>query len=131
MENFVQYHNVEKIGYSASELDEPKIFTDKSVRYLSSNKVWLISGEGRSPKDYYLAAVFIVNRTSSDCYDHPDFKNAAYGVGYIIGEKIYLNGLPWFERLKSEMSNFRNGLTQIKDISVIKEMERITSKYSL
>ena len=131
MRNFLQYHNVEKIGYSASELDEPKLFTRKSVRNLSSNRVWLISGEGTSPKDFYLAAVFKVNRVSAGTFEHPDFENSAFGVGHIIGEKIKLNGLPWFESLKGELSSFKYGLSEITDEKVIKELELLSSEYAL
>jgi hypothetical protein len=131
MRNFVQYHNSEKMGYSASKLPEPKMHTDKSVGSLSSNRVWLLSGEGKSPKTFYLAAVFKVNRVSSGTYDHPKFKNSAYGVGHIIGEKIVLNGLLWFEALKSNMNNFRNGLSEITDRTIIAELENESAPYTL
>ena len=130
MKNFVQYHNVEKMGFSASKLDEPKLHTDKSVRNISSNRVWLISGEGSSPKEFYLAAVFKVNRTNN-YFDHPDFENSAYGNGHIIGETIKLNGLPWFESLKSNLNNFKNGLSEITDLDIIKELEAASSAYTL
>jgi hypothetical protein len=131
MRNFIQYHNVEKMGYSASKLTEPKLHTDKSVKNLSSNRVWLISGEGSSPKDFYLSAVFRVNRVSADTFHHPEFKNSAYGEGHIIGEKIRLNGISWFENLKSSLNNFKNGLSEIDDPVIIGELEAVTKAYPL
>ena len=131
MRNFVQYHNVERMGFSASKLDEPKLHTDKSVKNLSSNKVWLISGEGSSPKDFYLAAVFRVNKVTAGTFDHPDFKNSAFGVGHIIGETIKLNDLPWFELLKSNLNNFKNGLSEVTDTDIVKELETVSSAYAL
>jgi hypothetical protein len=129
MKNFIQYHNVERMSYSASKLSEPKLYTDKSVKNLSSSRVWLISGEGTSPKQFYLAAVFKVNRVSTGTFDHPDFKNSAYGNGHIIGEKIELNGLAWFEKLKAKLNNFKNGLTEITDPYLIKELETLAVGY--
>jgi hypothetical protein len=119
------------MGYSASKLSEPKLHTDKSVKNLSSNRVWLISGEGLSPKKFYLAAVFRVNRVTDGTFDHPDFSNSAYGVGHVIGESIPLNGLPWFELLKSNLNNFKNGLSEIIDKDIIKELEAASSAYAL
>jgi hypothetical protein len=131
MNHYIQYHNVEKMGVSASSLSEPKLHTDKSVRNLSSNVVWLISGEGGSPKKFYLAAVFKVNRLSAGTYDHPDFKNSAYGIGHIFGETILLNGLPWFEELKENFQNFRNGLTELTDSTKINELRSNAGTHAL
>jgi hypothetical protein len=131
MKHFVQYHNSEKMGYSISAMSEPHIFTDKSVKYLPSNTVWLISGEGKSPKTFYLAAAFKPHRTTSGTYDHPDFKNAAYGVGRIFGESIQLNGLPWFEALKADQQNFRNGLFEITDSNIIEALTKLASAHTL
>lgn len=131
MRHFIQYHNTEKMGYSASAMLDPRMFTDKSVRYLSSNAVWLISGEGKSPKTFYLAAVFKPNRTSMGTYDHPSFKNAAYGIGHIFGETIKLNGMPWFETLKAVQHNFKNGLFEVTDSKVIDELRRLAGVHAL
>lgn len=113
-------------------MPDPRMFTDKSVRYVPSQAVWLISGEGvKSPKTFYLAAVFKPNRTTTEMYDHPKFKNAAYGNGYIFGESITLNGLPWFEKLKTEQQNFRGGLFEIKDSKVIDELRNFAGVHAL
>jgi len=131
MKDFIQYHNSDKIGFPASKLDEPKMFTRKSVRNLSSSRVWLISGEGKSNKEFYLAAVFKVNRTTSGTFDHPDFANSAYGIGHVIGEKIKLNGIPWFEDLKANLNNFKNGLTELTDDNIVKELELASAGYAI
>lgn len=52
MRHFIQYHNTEKMGYSASTMTELRMVTDKSVKYLPSNAVWLISGAEKSPKTF-------------------------------------------------------------------------------
>jgi hypothetical protein len=102
------------MGYSASNLLGPRIVTKKDVHQLLGNTVWLVSGEGsRSPKVFYLGAVFKVNRVES-CYEHPDFKNSAHGMGHIYGESLLLSGNEWFEKFKVNQSNFRNSLTEIR-----------------
>ena len=125
MKHFVQYHNSESMGFSASSLSMPIIFTNKSVKKLNSNIVWLISGEGKKDKDYFLAAKFKVNYTSG-CTEHPKFKNSASGVGTIYGETIPLNDLPVFKIIKDDITNnFRNGLTEIKAPDVINFLESL------
>ena len=119
------------MGFSASDMAEPYIHTNKSVRNLSSNLVWIISGEGGSPKDFYLAGVFRVKRVAADTYDHPGFKNSAYGDGHIIGETILLNGEAWFESLKASLGNFRNGLSEITDPDVISSIRSEAGLYAL
>lgn len=131
MKNFIQYHNTDKIGYSASELDEPKIFTNKSVRNLSSGRVWLISSEGKFPKSYFLAAVFDVKRTATGTYEHEAFKNAAFGTGHVIGEHICLNGTALIRDIREVSCNFKNGLTAIKDKNMVAELEKLSADYLL
>jgi len=131
MRHFIQYHNSENMGYPASRLPEPRAYTNNSVRQLPSNALWLISGEGTSPKEFYLAAVFKVTRVSADCYDHPKFANAAYGVGHIFGETIPLNGLPWFETFKKDQSNFKYGLVELKDPAVLTELQALAGAHAL
>lgn len=114
MLHFVHYHNSQNMGYSASALPSPRLFTSKSVRKLPGATVWLVSGEGtKSPKIFYLAAVFKVLEIKEGLYEHSDFKNSAHGEGHIYGEKVLLSGLSWFDTFKKEQSNFRNSLTEI------------------
>ena len=131
MKHFIQYHNAEKMGHSASAMPEPRMFTDKSVKHVPSQAVWLISGEEKSPKTFYLAAIFKPNRTTIGMYDHPEFKNAAYGVGHIFGETIELSGLPWFEKLKVEQQNFRGGLFEVKNSKVVDELRKLAGAHAL
>jgi len=119
------------MGRSVSSLSEPRMFTDKSVKYVRLNAVWIISGEGKSPKVFYLATVFKPNKTTIGVYDHPDFKNAAYGAGHIFGETIELNRIGWFESLKVEQQNFRNGLFEVTDSKIIDEMRKLAGTHAL
>lgn len=128
MRHFFHYHNAHRMGYSASKLGSPRLVTDKGVRQLPGATVWLVSGEGsRSPKTFYLGATFTVNRISENCYEHPDFKNSAHGVGFIYGEILLLSGLDWFEKFKSEQCNFRNSLTEITGTPVVCKLQALSS----
>jgi len=127
----MQYHNTEKMGYSASSLLDPRAFTNNPVDELPNNALWLISGEGKSPKEFFLAAVFKVYQAKTNCYDHPLFKNAAYGHGHIFGETIRLNGLSWFESFKKSMSNFKYGLCEIEEKDVIVELRKLAGRHAI
>ena len=131
MEHFLGYHNTKKMGFPASKLESPRIYTSNSVRRLPSQAVWLISGEGSSPKSFYLAAVFKVNRVCAGTYEHPSFENSAHGEGRIFGESICLNGLPWFEALKEEMLNFKNGLAPLQNEVALEELRCLAGRYAL
>lgn len=120
------------MGYPASKLTSPQIFTNKSVRAVGGNTVWLVSAEGdSSPKKYFLAAAFKVVHTSSSTYKHPDFKNWASGIGHIYGETIPLSGQPWFEEFKDAQLNFKNGLSLIEDAEVIDKFMKLSGYSSI
>ena len=47
MDDFVQYHNSEGMGISCLDLDvqdEYRIFTNKAVKNMIGNRIWLIGG---------------------------------------------------------------------------------------
>jgi hypothetical protein len=123
MRHFIHYHNSDKMGYSASAIPTPRIFTKKSVQALPGSTVWLISGEGKkSPKFFFLGAAFVVHSISVGKYEHPDFKNSAHGKGLVFGETLPLSGLSWFEELKAEQLNFKGGLTEISNHCAVNEL---------
>jgi hypothetical protein len=121
MHHFVHYHNSKKMGYSASSLPTPRLFTSKSVRKLQGAIVWLVSGEGaKSPKTFYLGAAFKVLEIKEGVYEH-------YGEGHIFGETILLTGHSWFDAFKKDQSNFRNSLTEITGNSVITHFQALSA----
>lgn len=129
MAHFIAYHNSDTMGYSASKLKIPEIFTNKSVRYLPGQTVWIISGEGKRHKSYYLAGVFQVDQTVMGSSADAGFKNSARGPGYVFGEVICLDGLPWFKQLQKQQINFRNGLTELKDDHAVQELQRLVDNH--
>ena len=127
MRHFIHYHNSHRMGYSASSFMSPRIVTNKPVRQLPGATIWLVSAEGlRSPKLFYLGAVFTVIRIAKGCYEHPDFKNSAHGVGHIYGETLLLTALPWFEKFKIDQINFRNSLTEITSSPIISHFRHLS-----
>lgn len=130
MKHFVQYHNSQEMG-ELNLARGPHIYTNKSVRNLSSNAVWLVVGSGTSPKQYALASAFRVARTSSDCFDHPDFKNAAYGDGHVFSPPVSLNKLLWFDAFRHSLGNFSLGLTEIREEIYIEGLRQAAGRYAI
>ena len=119
------------MGYSASALLTPCLFTSKSVRKLPGAIVWLVSGEGaKSPKTFYLSDAFKVIEIKEGTYEHPDFKNSGYGERHIFGEPKLLTGHSWFDIFKKDQSNFRNSLTEITGNSVIAHFQALSGYVS-
>lgn len=119
MKNYVQYHNAAKQG-ALKQRDDGRfhIFAKKSIQYLRHNRVWLISGHGKtSPKQYYLEYVFLVNDIREGS------PNVATGeTGNRFKQAIPLNGLPWFKEFLASQQNFSLGVREIpKQYEVILE----------
>lgn len=125
MTDFIAYHNSDKMGYPASKLGSPQIFTNKSVRNLPGNTVWLISGEGHRKRSYYLSGVFQVDHIFMGTSAIAGFKNSAQGPGRLFGEVICLDKLFWFEDMKKKLINFRNGVTELKDDLAVQQLRRL------
>ena len=123
-QHFVVYHNPEKIGYSANEIHEPCIVTNKSVDGLVGNRIWLIQGEGR-PRRYVLRGTFIVASTGPDTDD--GFRHLVRGrKGEFFTTPLCISALPWFDRFKRSQGNFAFGLQRISDPAVIEELKRLS-----
>ena len=122
--HFVVYHNPERMGYSADELTEPCIVTNKAVEGLIGNRVWLIQGSGK-PRQYVLRGTFVVDSTGPDTED---------GFRYLVSGRqceffrppICVSALPWFERFKRSQGNFAFGLQRISEPAVVDELKRVS-----
>ncbi|MGR9000140.1 MAG: hypothetical protein ACU88J_13985, partial [Gammaproteobacteria bacterium] len=76
MRHFIAYHNEQKMRYSCTEIPEPpRVKTSKFVCGLEGVTVWLIAGEGKSPKSYYIAAKFIATNCEPNLYPGTDLPN--------------------------------------------------------
>src|SRR5262245_29123025 len=124
MRHYVAYHNPEKMGYSAEEVTELCIVTNKAVENLIGDRIWLIQGEGK-PRKYVLRGTFIVASVGADTED--GFRYVVRGrEGALFQPYIPIGTLPWFERFKMSQGNFAFGLQRISDPAVVEELKRVS-----
>jgi hypothetical protein len=130
MDNYVQYHNSEAMGFSCLDLADGEgnnfsIATSKSVSKLNGSRIWLIGGIEK-PRKYYLCYYFFVDETESadgDSY----FKFYVSGQqGEIFKPAILLNDFHWFKDFLKSQQNFSMGLRKIDKVFV-DELEKIAS----
>lgn len=120
MKNFAQYHNTEKQGQPSATAGNFSIHAKKPIHHVDGQRVWLISGEGKtSPKSYHLRYVFEVNRVAAGT------PNRAYGSqGTLFTTPIPLNHLSWFKGFLDSQQNFSLGIREIPD-PYLAEFERL------
>ena len=114
------------MGYSADEIAELCIVTNKPVNNLIGDRVWLIQGEGR-PRKYVLRGTFVVDSTGHDMDD--GFRYIVRGRdGELFRPPIPIGTLPWFHTFKQTQGNFAFGLQRISDEAVVDELKRICGR---
>jgi hypothetical protein len=59
LRHFIAYHNEKNMGYSCTDIPEPRVQTSRQVAGLEGVTVWLVAGEGSKPKSYFLTAKFV------------------------------------------------------------------------
>lgn len=116
---FVAYHNAEKMGYSCKDIPEPRVKTKKGVLGTEGSTVWLVAGEGKSPKSYYLASRFTIDLAKENLYPGTDLPNQVSGTGVLLGHSIPLNGTALLSALQRLTANFVNGFCEIRDKEAI------------
>lgn len=125
MRHFLAYHNAEKMGYSCEAIPEPRVKTSKAVVGLEGVTVWLVSGEGKSPKRYYLAARFISEKCESGLYRGSDLPNQISGAGTLYGKSKPITGTTLYSLLQRQSANFVNGFFELRDAAAISGLERL------
>lgn len=125
MKHYVGYHNEEKTGMACGLLPYPRLRTRRNVYGLEGSTVWVVAGVGTSPKRYVLASTFTIERCSSNKYPGDELPNEVSGPGTLLGESVELNGTGLLDDLQRISANFASGLREIKDPSVIAELERL------
>ena len=123
MRNFVAYHNAKNMGYSCATLLTPQVRTKNSVSGLNGVTVWLIAGEGKSPKSYYLASTFVADQCKTAHFPDPKLPNLIAGVGRTFGLSISISGSSLLEKIKAESANFRRGFYETFDHVVITQLQ--------
>jgi len=126
MDDYVQYHNSETMGFSCLEFDESEgfgILTSKSSSKLRGNRIWLIGGIGK-PRKYYLCYNFFVETIKPS---EGDFKFIVDGQqGTFFKPAILLSDFPWFKDFLKSQQNFSMGLRKIEEVFV-DELEKVVS----
>ena len=125
MRHFAAYHNAKRMKYSCTAIPEPRVKTSKSVANLEGVTVWLIAGEGSTPKRYYLASKFIAKKCQSGLYPGTDLPNQISGDGRLFGLSLPLDGTSLLAALRKNSANFVNGFYEIKDAAVVKGLQAL------
>lgn len=114
MKHFVQYHNTEKMGHDcgALESDTFEMVTDKSIRHLPGNTVWLVAGKGKNPRRYYLCKVFVVDEVGDDDGDYKYYASGNQGKRF--RPLLPIDSFPGFAEFRESQTNFSLGVREIE-----------------
>lgn len=121
MKHYVQYHNAFKQG--RLEVDPQVgflIFAKKPLKHLIGQRIWLISGHGKtSPKQYQLEYTFVADEVITGA------PNRAIGKsGVRFAPAPVLNHQPWFPEFLKQQANFSLGASPVPE-EFIAELEAI------
>lgn len=125
MRHFVAYHNQKTMGYSCAEFREPRVQTRRPVEGLEGVTVWLLAGEGGSPKSYFLAAKFVASRCVPNVAANSKFPNLISGKGHLFKKSIPLNGTSLLKHVRKDSANFVRGFYETKSSSVISGLKAL------
>lgn len=109
------------MGRQLHEGNPLEVWTNKPVKRLLHNIVWVIVGEGTGARRFSLGSVFQVGETGDSA--EAGFKHFARGAGHVFQPAIALNALPWFPEFAKRAGSFGFGLVEIKQEAVIRELE--------
>ena len=126
MHHYIAYHNARKMGRPLLD-DEPlRLLTRKPVRPLLDNTVWLITGEGTSPRRYALGSVFLVTEVGDTAED--GFTHYASGPGHVFRPPVPVTDTPWFPEVIRATGHFGFGVQQVKHEAVIASLLQLASQ---
>jgi hypothetical protein len=113
MKQYVVYHNAAKQRPLPSE-GEFFVFATKSIKHLLEQRVWVISGEGKStPKSYFLRYTFEVDRVEEGS------PSRAYGVnGRRFSPPVQLDFLNGFSDFLKGQQHFSLGVRLLDEDEV-------------
>ena len=112
------------MGYSCVAIPEPRAKTGKAVDGLEGVTVWLIAGEGKSPKSFFLAANFVADTCQTDLYPGTDLPNQISGIGSLFGKTLPMNGSPLLSILRKCTATFI-GFTELRNREAIAGLDRL------
>jgi len=114
------------MGYTAEESDPFGLYTSKKISNPIGDIVWIIAGQGSSPKQYYLSSWFVISEVTQA--DHPDFGFTLSGKeGGAFDPMPQLDHLDWFPAFRKRMANFSLGLTEIRQPEVVEALRPVAA----
>lgn len=127
MRHFVAYHSVDIMGKEYTPGDDFSFISRKSLNYLTQtlgNTVWAFRGKKNDFRktDFSLFAVFY----PEDVYPDEEEEKLIHiwsSNGDYFDPPIEVNQLAWFQALLKQQSNFSLGINEIKDPSIIQQLE--------
>lgn len=125
MRYFLAYHNAKKMGYSCAAIPEPRVKTSKPVVGLEGATVWLVAGEGDSPKSYYLASRFVVDKCEPSKHLGTPLPNEVSGAGVLLRTSVCLDATPLLAQLRRLSANFVNGFFELRDPAAISALKAL------
>ena len=127
MRHYFAYHNALDQGCSSTTITKPHVKTGKTVTGLEGVTVWLIAGEGKSPKSYFIAAKFIADKCLLN--EHPEeekLKNGISGKGTLYKLTKPITGTVLIDKIKKESTNFRKGFHEVTDNTIINDLLKLS-----
>lgn len=111
--------------YSCTDILEPRVQTRKPVAGLEGVTVWLVAGEGESPKSYFLAAAFVASRCEPGSFPSSEFPNLIAGDGALFGKSIPLGGTELLKLIHKESANFVRGFYETTNGTIITALHKL------
>lgn len=123
MTHYVLYHNTEKRGLDFGTEVPFEGFTRRPKGAAVGDAVWTVVGKGKSPRRFFLRAMFIVARIEPS-----DQRDLPWRVIGTTGSQldVEVGTEAWFREFMSAQQNFRFGFNPIGSQHVT-EFQRIRS----
>lgn len=113
------------MGYSCTDIPVPRVKTDKLVIGLEGATVWLVAGEGASPKRYYLTSRFIIDKCEQNKDIGTRLSNEVSGSGVLLGMSVPLNTTSILKQVMRLSANFVNGFFELRDPDAIAALKTL------
>src|SRR5687768_1309927 len=123
MQDFVVYHNPDEMGELDSSRSELRIVTNKRVRDVIGDRVWLITAKDR-PRKFYLCSWFIVGAVE-DAQDEGFTTRLRGSHGQNFHPTIPIPNEEWFQEFKKNQGNFAFGFQKISNSETIERLEEL------
>ena len=116
MRHFIAYHNPIKMGYPYPLSVDQRVLTNKPVKHVIGNTVWVVSFKGAS-RDYSLAGAFQVAEIGET--HEAGFRHFVAGKGHLFSPWPSIKDMEWFQEIMRVTGHFGLGLHDVKESAVI------------